>query len=129
MVWDHEVAGSNPVTRTDWLSQSMLVFSMQVPISFGACLTTSEGAEIMRSEFAELAKAKDEKLKAEREKQRAEDEKLRAEEEKILTAIDLLVELKVNGKEIENELCEKFSMTKNDAAMWIRRYAENKTKK
>lgn len=137
MVWDHEVAGSNPVTRTDWLSQSMLVFSMQVPISLGACLTTSEGAEIMRSEFddklrkvkAELAKAKDEKLKAEREKQRAEDEKLRAEEEKILTAIDLLVELKVNGKEIENELCEKFSMTKNDAAMWIRRYAENKTKK
>lgn len=74
----------------------------------------------MRSEFddklrkvkAELAKTEDEKLKAEKEKQRAEDEKLRAEEEKILTAIDLLVELKVNGKEIENELCEKFSMTK-----------------
>lgn len=102
MVWDHEVAGSNPVTRTDWLSQSMLVFSMQAPISLGAYLTTSEGAE---------------------------DEKLKAEEEKILTAIDLLVELKVNGKEIENKLCEKFSMTKNDAAMWIRRYAENKTKK
>lgn len=83
----------------------------------------------LRKVKAELAKAEDEKLKAEREKQRAEDEKLRAEEEKILTAIDLLVELKVNGKEIKNELCEKFSMTKNDAAMWIRRYAENKTKK
>lgn len=76
----------------------------------------------LRKVKAELAKAEDEKLKAEREKQRAE-------EEKILTAIDLLVELQVNGKEIENELCEKFSMTKNDAAMWIRRYAENKTKK
>lgn len=57
MVWDHEVAGSNPVTRTDWLSQSMLVFSMQVPISLGACLTTSEGAEIMRSEFDEMVNA------------------------------------------------------------------------
>lgn len=81
----------------------------------------------MRSEFDDkLRKVKAESRKR---KQRAEDEKLRADEEKILTAIDLLVELKVNGKEIENELCEKFSMTKNDAAMWIRRYAENKTKK
>lgn len=77
----------------------------------------------MRSEFDEKLR----KVKAELAK--AEDEKLKAEEEKILTAIDLLVELKVNGKEIENKLCEKFSMTKNDAAMWIRRYAENKTKK
>lgn len=77
----------------------------------------------MRSEFDDKLR----KVKAELAK--TEDEKLKAEEEKILTAIDLLVEFKVNGKEIENKLCEKFSMTKNDAAMWIRRYAENKTKK
>ena len=57
MVWDHEVAGSNPVTRTDWFSQSMLVFSMQAPISLGAVLITSEGAEIMRSEFDERVNA------------------------------------------------------------------------
>lgn len=57
MVWDHEAAGSNPVTRTDWFSQSMLVFYMQAPISLGAYLTTSEGAETMRSEFDERVNA------------------------------------------------------------------------
>ena len=90
----------------------------------------------LRKVETELAKAderlqriKEEKQRAEEEKQRAEEEKQRAEEEKILTAIDLLVDLDIKGEDIENKLCKKFSMTKNEATAWIRRYVESKTKK
>ena len=71
---------------------------------------------ICREEAEERAKAAKEKVEAE-------------EREKIFFNIETLIEFGMKGKEIENRLSTKLSMTEKKKKNWIKKYAEYKTNK
>lgn len=96
-----------------------------------------KGVEIMRSEYDERVNHLKNQIEQERiarekaeERAKAAKEKAEAEErEKIFFNIETLIEFGMKGKEIENRLSTKLSMTAEEAKNWIKKYAEYKTNK